>query len=233
MNIDEFFASALKNFHGGKLNEAERQLVFLSNESLSERGIASVSQLLGMVYASAGKYVEAAKAFEFASTKNPRDASIFSSLCSCLFAVGKADEAIVAGEKAVILAPNEGDAHYNLANALKQKGDLEKAAEHYRETVEISPELMPAYNSLGVIYLQLGDLKVQFQTFGEHWRSIRTTLLRKITWVRHCGLQASQKKQFRVFSRPWNLVQIQHCFIAIMANRIRTLMISKTLSRAI
>ena len=165
MNIDEFFASALKNFHAGKLNEAERQLVFLSNESLSERGIASVSQLLGMVYASAGKYVEAAKAFELASTKNPRDASIFSSLCSCLFAVGKADEAIVAGEKAVILAPNEGDAHYNLANALKQKGDLEKAAEHYRETVEISPELMPAYNSLGVIYLQLGDLEGAISNF--------------------------------------------------------------------
>jgi tetratricopeptide (TPR) repeat protein/predicted 2-oxoglutarate/Fe(II)-dependent dioxygenase YbiX len=158
MNIHELFGQALADSRAGRFDDAEKKLLLLQNQPLDNQATAGVHQLLGMVYASTGKFTEAVPAFETAATHNTHDASIFANLCNCLFATGRIDDAIIAGEKAVSLAPGNADAHYNLANAQKQRGNLSDAAAHYRKTVEIDPKLAPAFNSLGIICRQLGDL---------------------------------------------------------------------------
>jgi len=165
MNIHELFGQALADSRAARFDAAEKKLLRLTKHPLNDAETAGVHQLLGMVYASTGKFADAVPAFETAAAKNPTDASIASNLCNCLAATGRIDDAIAAGETAVLLAPRDADAHYNLAHALKQRGDLSGAADHYRKTVDLNPTLAPAYNSLGVIHRQLNNLDEAISNF--------------------------------------------------------------------
>jgi tetratricopeptide (TPR) repeat protein len=102
----------------------------------------------GREYFSAGKYKEAAEAYQHATQKTPSDAGAFAGLGASYLAAGQPDKAIPAYQRALQLKPDVSGFQAALGRAYLQKGDRGRAASAYRKALELDPQNAAAKTGL-------------------------------------------------------------------------------------
>jgi serine/threonine-protein kinase len=96
----------------------------------------------------AGKFKEAAAAYEKATQQAPSDAGAFAGLGASWLNANQPDKAILAYQRAVQLKPGISGFQAGLGRAYLQKGDKGRAAAAYRKAVELDPKNSAAQAAL-------------------------------------------------------------------------------------
>jgi tetratricopeptide (TPR) repeat protein len=96
--------------------------------------------LAGKLAFSAGRYVEAAEAFQKAIDADPKEVGARINLAAALAQLKKYKEAITQFQEAVRLAPGNVTAHFNLGTLYGYFGNHVKAIEHLQVVVEKNPK---------------------------------------------------------------------------------------------
>ncbi|MCP3957542.1 MAG: tetratricopeptide repeat protein [bacterium] len=95
--------------------------------------------LRGQTAFRAGRYAEAAEAFEAAVAARPESVRARVNLASALAQSGRQDEAVVRFREVLELEPGNRTAHYNLGVLLAYSGDAHGAAESLSAAVDLEP----------------------------------------------------------------------------------------------
>jgi superkiller protein 3 len=104
--------------------------------------------LAGKLAFSAGRYTEAAQAFEKAIKKNPEDAGARINLSAALGQLKKYQEAITQLQEAIRLEPENVTAHFNLGSLQVTSGDYKEAIKHFQFVVKKNPKDSQAHLAL-------------------------------------------------------------------------------------
>lgn len=102
-------------------------------------------------YYSAGKYREAAEAYQRASQRAPSDAGAFAGLGASWLSAGEADRAIMAYQRAVQLKPDVSGFQAALGRAYLTKGDKGRAAAAYTKALALDPQNQAAKSGLATL----------------------------------------------------------------------------------
>jgi tetratricopeptide (TPR) repeat protein len=97
----------------------------------------------GLSAAQRGAFDEAARAFERALERNPRDAETWNNLGVALTRQGDLAGGVAAFRKAIGLEAHRADVHRNIAVALERQGNDRDAARHYRTFLSLVGEDHP------------------------------------------------------------------------------------------
>lgn len=104
--------------------------------------------LAGKLAFSAGRYTEAAQAFEKAIKENPEDAGARINLSAALGQLKKYKEAITQLQEAIRLEPENVTAHFNLGSLQVNSGDYQEAIKHFQFVVKKNPKDSQAHLAL-------------------------------------------------------------------------------------
>jgi tetratricopeptide (TPR) repeat protein len=96
----------------------------------------------------AGRYAEAAAAYQRLLESEPDDASLHTSLAGCLGALGRYDEAARHLDIAVKLEPLNVEAYHNRGVIYERQGRKDEAIEQYRLAVKYNPEYAASRQAL-------------------------------------------------------------------------------------
>ncbi len=128
--------------------------ISLTDEAVLLRPQAAHYRLnLGMAFAGAKRWVEAAIAFESAIQMQPRSVETLTHLAQVLLRLGRSDEAVRCAARAVLLVPERAAAHHLLGRALKATSDLDRSEQHFREAVRLEPGKAEYWNSVGGVLI--------------------------------------------------------------------------------
>ena len=136
VNIDEAFATALRQQRAGQLAEAEtgyRQILTLDANQ------PEVFYNLGLVLRSRGQLEPAREAYERALELRPRFPEAINNLGATLESLGRLDEAEDTFRHALLLEPNSADTWNNLGGVLKDLGRLEESIECLTRAHKLAP----------------------------------------------------------------------------------------------
>jgi serine/threonine-protein kinase len=100
---------------------------------------------------SAGKYKEAADAYQHASQAAPSDAGAFAGLGASWLAAAQPDKAISAYQRALQLKPEVSGFQAALGRAYLLKGDKGRAASAYRKALDLDPQNSAAKTGLASV----------------------------------------------------------------------------------
>jgi predicted AlkP superfamily phosphohydrolase/phosphomutase/Flp pilus assembly protein TadD len=103
--------------------------------------------LAGMQF-EAGRYAEAAAAYERLLRSEPDDATLHTSLAGCLGALGRYDDAARHLDIAIKLEPLNAEAYHNRAVLYERQGKGEAALAQYRLAVKYKPDYEPSRQAL-------------------------------------------------------------------------------------
>ena len=104
----------------------------------------------------AGRYEDAAAAFQKAVEAAPRSARARINLATALGQQGAVPEALTQLEQAIALQPDNPTAHFNLAVLLERQGRTGEAVTRWRQVVELAPEDVQARRREAVLLVDLG-----------------------------------------------------------------------------
>jgi Flp pilus assembly protein TadD len=102
----------------------------------------------GREHYQAGRFREAAAAYERATGLNPSDAGAFAGLAASRLAAGDPAAAVQAYSRAVRLQPDSSGFHAALGRAYLQKGDRDRARSAYQHALELNPNNAAAKTAL-------------------------------------------------------------------------------------
>ena len=151
----EQLSSLLEHYQNGRLNDAEKLAVHITQEFPKHQFAWKV---LGAVFGATGRKSEAADANQKAVLLSPQDAEAHNNLGVTLKELGKLDEAVVTYNQAIALKPDFVEAHYNLGVTLKALGRLEEALASYKQAIALKPNYAQAHYNLGNTLQELGRL---------------------------------------------------------------------------
>lgn len=103
---------------------------------------------LAALHFQAGRYAEAAAAYETLVAAKPDDAGLRTSLAGALGALGRIDEAAAQLDVALRLDPVNVEAHHNRGVIHERRGDTQAAIGEYREALRYNPGYGPAREAL-------------------------------------------------------------------------------------
>ncbi len=136
-STDQAFQTAVAAYQAGHLNEAAAQLEALARQAPD---VASVHELLGLVYGAQSRDKQAVDQLETAVRLNPRSASAHTNLGIGLIRAGHVVQAQAEWQKALVIEPANYGANHSLAELyLRQNNVAEaqpylEAAQHARPT---------------------------------------------------------------------------------------------------
>ena len=96
----------------------------------------------------AGRYAQSAEAYTRLVERDPRDASLRTSLAGALGALGRYPEAMKQLEMAIKLDPLDVEAYHNKAVIFERLGQREAAVAQYRLAVRYNPQYEPSRRAL-------------------------------------------------------------------------------------
>jgi len=103
---------------------------------------------LAAMHFEAGRYAEAAAAYERLVAQEPRDGSLRTSLAGALGALGRYPEAMKQLEMAIQLDPLNVEAYHNKAVIFERLGQRDAAVTQYRLAVRYNPQYEPSRRAL-------------------------------------------------------------------------------------
>jgi tetratricopeptide (TPR) repeat protein len=104
---------------------------------------------LAALHFEAGRYAEAAEAYEALVAQSPADANLRASLAGALGALGRLDESLAQLDKALEIDPINAEAHHNRGVLYEKRGDREAAAKDYATALRYNPQYEPARQARG------------------------------------------------------------------------------------
>jgi protein O-GlcNAc transferase len=116
-------------------------------------------KVLGAVFATTGRMLEAAAASETAVALSPLDAEAHSNFANTLQELGRLEEAKASYQKAIALNPNLAEVHYNLGITLRKAGKLAEAVASYTQAIALQADHAHAHSNLGITLSELGRLE--------------------------------------------------------------------------
>jgi len=160
----------------------------------------SVNQLVLNNYANGlildGKYIDALRLNQKATTLFPSDPGSWHSLASTLLALDQYSAAEQAENRAIKLSPNRTQYYVALGTALQKQNQLDAAKEAYLKAYKIYPDYVPALTSLALLFEELHNYRDADRYMK---RAIDLTLAgpekqKMITWLESANSRRSQKK---------------------------------------
>jgi tetratricopeptide (TPR) repeat protein len=133
--------------------------------------------LAGKLAFSAGRYTEAAEAFEEAIKVNPDDAGARVNLAAALGQSQKYKEAIIQLQEAIRLEPENVAAHFNLGSLQVTSGDYREAIKHFQFVVKKNPNDSQAHLALANGFQK----EQQYEKAIEHYK-VALSLDPGLTW---------------------------------------------------
>ena len=112
----QLLSSLLEHFQSGRMHEAEKLAVFITNEFPNHQYAWKV---LGAVFGVTGRKSEAEDVNRKAVALSPEDAAAHNNLGITLQELGKLNEAETSYRQAIALNPDFAEAHYNLGSLCK------------------------------------------------------------------------------------------------------------------
>jgi tetratricopeptide (TPR) repeat protein len=103
---------------------------------------------LAAVLFQAGKYAEAAQAYEELVRENSQDPALRASWAGALGALGRYDEALAQLDAAIQQEPLNPEAYHNRGVIYERQGDRERAIAEYRTALRYSPQYAPSQQAL-------------------------------------------------------------------------------------
>jgi len=120
---------------------------------------------LGNFYSDLGKFDDAAKDFEIAVSKDPRNYLNHYMYGTMLFRLNKISEAAAQFKTALELNPSHADSYFWLGRILVRQGKLDEAVATFQKTVKLEPKHIAAYYQLGLLYARKGEQANSEQMF--------------------------------------------------------------------
>jgi predicted AlkP superfamily phosphohydrolase/phosphomutase/Flp pilus assembly protein TadD len=125
-----------------KILERLRALGYLGAQSpKGDRNLAAL-------HFEAGRYAEAAQAYEQLVQQEPEDATLRASLAGALGALDRLDESLEQLNRAIELDPLNPEAYHNRGVIYERRGDREAAIKEYETALRYNPQYEPSRRSL-------------------------------------------------------------------------------------
>ena len=124
-----------------------------------------VWNLMGIVRAKNGSYLEATNCFKKVVELNPQFPDGFNNLGNILAEQEKFDEAIMSFRKALSLNPLMAGTYNNIGNIFFKKADLQNAIINYEKSISIDSNFIDALNNLGNTSQLLGKSIQSIETY--------------------------------------------------------------------
>ncbi|HYE65339.1 MAG TPA: tetratricopeptide repeat protein [Pyrinomonadaceae bacterium] len=121
----------------------------------------------GLSHYEAGRYREAAEAYQHALRLAPADALIYNNLGTAYSALGQFKEAVEAFKQAIRLQPEMAIVRLNLGHAycqLKQHGEALKT---FKQAISLQPGMAQAYYGSGLAFYSLRRYKEAIESFRQ------------------------------------------------------------------
>jgi len=112
---------------------------------------------LGNFYSDLGKFDDAARQFEIAVARDPKNYLNHYMYGTMLFRLNKTNEATAQFKTALELKPSHADSYFWLGRILLREGKLDEALAEFQKTVQLEPKHIGAYYQLGLLYARRGD----------------------------------------------------------------------------
>jgi tetratricopeptide (TPR) repeat protein len=120
---------------------------------------------LGNFYSDLRKFDDAAKEFEIAVSKDPKNYLNHYMYGTMLFRLNKISEASDQFKTALELNPSHADSYFWLGRILVRQGNLDEALATFERTVKLEPKHIAAYYQLGLLYARKGEKEKSEQMF--------------------------------------------------------------------
>lgn len=120
---------------------------------------------LGNFYSDLGKFDDAAKEFEIAVSKDPKNYLNHYMYGTMLFRLNKISEASAQFKTALELNPSHADSYFWLGRILVRQGNLDEALATFERTVKLEPKHIAAYYQLGLLYARKGEKEKSEEMF--------------------------------------------------------------------
>ena len=151
----ELLNSLLGHYQNGRLSDAEKLAVSITNEFPNHQVGWKV---LGAVLGQTERKSEAVDANQTAVALSPQDTEAHSNLGITLKELGRLDESEASLNQAIALKPDFAEAHYNLGITLKELGRLDEAEASLNQAIALKPDFAEAHSNLGNTLKELGRL---------------------------------------------------------------------------
>ncbi|HYE66568.1 MAG TPA: tetratricopeptide repeat protein, partial [Pyrinomonadaceae bacterium] len=119
----------------------------------------------GLSHYEAGRYREAAEAYERASALAPADALTYNNLGTAYSALGRFKEAVEAYKQAARLQPEVAEVHVNLGNAYYQLKKHAEAMKEFKLAISLQPLNVEAHYGLGLANYGLHRYREAIEAF--------------------------------------------------------------------
>jgi len=123
--------------------------------------------LLGLVLEKTDNIPQAIRAYQEATTFNPKFFDAYNNLGNLLLKTGKIEQAQSAYCKAIDAKPNHFGSHLNLGNILLSQQKIEEAIASYQTALQLSPNNPDILCNLGVAYQEQNNLFQSYLCLGD------------------------------------------------------------------
>jgi len=160
----ELVEQGLKLHQNNMFSEAR---VFYEQALDIEPGCFDALQLLGVMSAQVGEFLQAVDYLSQAIEINQKHFACHSNLGNALRELGHLDEAISSYDEAIKLKSDYAEAYNNRGIALQDLNRLNEAIASYDRAIEFKPDYAEAYNNRGVALRDLGRFNEAIASYGK------------------------------------------------------------------
>jgi Tfp pilus assembly protein PilF len=125
---------------------------------------------LAEAYKRAGRYADAAGAFERSLALRPDDPETMHSRAVALERAGEVERAIEELRRTLTLAPNLATAHLSLGAILEQRAEYDEALAHFERAAAARPDYARAHAGRAGIWLRDGNYARGWEEYEWRWR---------------------------------------------------------------
>ena len=147
-------SSLLEHYQNGRLNEAEKLALSITNEFPKHQFAWKV---LGVVLKQTGRVIDSLTAMQKSVDLMPQDAEAHSNLGNTLQELGRLEDAEASCNRAIALKPDYAEAHSNLGITLQELGRLDEAEASCRQAITLKPDFALAHYGLSKIFYIMGN----------------------------------------------------------------------------
>jgi tetratricopeptide (TPR) repeat protein len=176
---------AIKLYHEGKYDKAEKTLTKLFRASEEKADIRAAGLFLGLVHTQKKNFYGAIRIYESVVAADPNYSRIYSNLGYVYSETGRNDKAMENYLRAIDTDPSNAKAYNNIAGLCFEEGRFEEAEEYAKKALDAEPSLYQASTLLAIIYTAKGQSEEAESYFRRSVASGQDAALLRRTMERH------------------------------------------------